>query len=243
MRVLSVLPVAGLALANPLPLPTPPPLRDAPITPLDACTYTITSYNRGFTGDWAPTKTSTKYTSTVTGTTSIDCQGCPNFAILHTVGPGYGGLGPMMAVNWVTATEATTVFNTVCAATAVTPHPLRQAIPTPPILPRVDVPVEDPSNCTFTKTVPFHMTFGPIKTVWAKTVTDTQSLDCGGVCRYVTTKTAIHGGHGPVVHYTATTTITEEAHRETAFACQKPVPSNSGQRTLPIVPTGVPPDS
>ncbi|OAA67935.1 hypothetical protein SPI_00130 [Niveomyces insectorum RCEF 264] len=86
-------------------------------------------------------------------------------------------------------------------------------------------------------------THGPVKTVWASTVTTTEHRDCAG-CRFLSIDSVHAGGHGPVVVFTTTTTL-DAATPSTAvaYACRKTpsVQTNGPPSTLsPSPPPALP---
>lgn len=85
-----------------------------------------------------------------------------------------------------------------------------------------------PVDCTRTITIYKWPTFtnGPTLTVWVGnlststvTTTQTSSVDCSS-CAYVTAITKSRGGHGPVVHHTATVTSQAPSHAITTTRTQ-----------------------
>jgi hypothetical protein len=219
-----LLSLAYMAAANPLPAPTPPPLPEPSISPLgDDCTHTLTSYYRGFTGDWAPTKTRTRYTATETTRQSIDCSGCAQLKIYKTISPFYGGIGPVEHVVWVTASVPTTVTQTVCAVPSAIRKPGKQAIPRAPKLsepPRAKR--EDPKplvGCTSTVTatvLPWWVggsSNDGTKTIHTATQTAFEKVECNGCDLEFSVEQSFPRGSGvgPVVKYWNTVTATTPA--------------------------------
>ena len=110
-----------LAVLTFLPLAATEHTLSPPPSPLASCTTTITIYDHGFTGDFHPTITSTKYASTETATSLIDCHGCDELAITRERAPFWNGHGPRVGVTWVSATEVATVTTTVCSGAVPKP--------------------------------------------------------------------------------------------------------------------------
>ena len=209
LRSLSLLVLAHLAAAKPVPLPP------------SECTKTLVTFV-GFAGNWAPTMTTTLYTSTVTAVSPVDCEGC---ASVTQVTSFFGGVGPVVQkLVTVTAVEPTTVKAPVCSPTLL--H-----IPDPV----VPVSRRDEVGCTSTRVVGITPHLGPTKTEYLKTLTTTSTVYCGGVCEAVAVST-FNGLHpGPVVIHKTTITLPETF--TTTFAC---LPTDVVVFTNPLRPTDNP---
>jgi len=121
----ALLALVACAVANPLPTPAPSITLTASLTTTDSwvlsdaetsptCTTYLTSYIRGFQGDFEPSIEKTVYTTTKTDYTYIDCKGC-YLSIVTTRAPNYGGLGPVEIVTGTTtASEPFVTTATLC---------------------------------------------------------------------------------------------------------------------------------
>ncbi|SPO01479.1 uncharacterized protein DNG_04152 [Cephalotrichum gorgonifer] len=233
LHYLPFLILAPLAISSPL--PTPPPI-DADGNHPPFCTSTLTSYDRGFTGGFEPTRTETAYTTTTTTTAYINCAGCRYFEVEYRRSPIWGGHGPVVQVVTVDGTGVAAATETACVrdppgrGIPAIPLPKRgahtdaalgrrasapQDLEPPPPAPNTTVAPEV-EDCTSTSFVFPDSTFGGMKTIWAETVTETSLVDCGG-CGGLVMSTVLIAPGPPVVF---TTTVTASTPSTTnLYAC------------------------
>lgn len=242
-RALCLLALTLRVYANPVPLPTPPPVETG-TTAADGvgalasppCTTILTSLISGFHGDFTAEIAQTVYTKTETVYSRVNCDGCA-LSITTELAKFWGGFGPQEVITaTVTAKEASTTTLTVCSH-HMTPVPHGQV---PRDVETPDTPAASSSGgeCTVTKVIlPTPQVLGNgSRTVYTTSATLTSRIDCGG-CNYVEVSTNNFLHPGPMVPYTATTTATS-ATAVTTYVCSKS-PSAfltpSSLRTLPIV--------
>jgi hypothetical protein len=153
---------------------------------------------------YEPTWTITKYTTTATVYTGVDCAGCAflqsDIAYINYIYPD--GPSPP-AITTATATEPQTITEAHCTGAATGDGARSGAMPPPPA-PRA--PMED-EDCTAHVLAGQQFTHGPIKTVWTSTTTVTSPVDCG-TCKHVM-PSFYPIGPGPVIFFTSTVTATE----------------------------------
>lgn len=159
---------------------------------------------------YEPTWVITKYTTTSTAHTGVDCGGCAslltNTAYINYLYPE--GPSPPV-ITTITATEPQIVTKAHCnGATAAKPaEDGIKETPGPAMMPaRMNGGGGEDAGSDCTKFFPHAdgFTFGPVSTVWTTTTTVTEQFDCGS-CRAIRPN-IIPLGPGPVIFFTTTVT-------------------------------------